>query len=570
MLQLPDLRLALLRRGLPVYGTREVLVDRVTEVLRKDVVDALGGSVRLMKYAQAAVMKLSQAETERELDFRGLLSDFAVQEEAALKLRNELVDQWVYQALHSRTGLTFDEGEEEESGEDGEEDEAGTAGGTMTIALVCGGLTPDQRDHSLASVRSVLPHLQTDVLWGTLPPDVPFQPDLAGFYGDTEDVTAPPDATAAFVDYPVWGANGFQAELESSEDPACTFMVVATPLDGAPGAKDLTFHSPVSTVPLNGLQPGTTYQLTPYLRNAAGAGPAGESIEATTTAPSGGVCWVYYPVEITPGSGNWQYVKLSWKEVYGCTAAELDARLAVPTTVIDAVFIDDIASNSGVLLPLGLLPQTTSEEANAWRLATDRTAFTQALSNLGFNAANLMKLTMAELQENADAAGKRINDWLAAQNLDPAIVRVAVRAEVGGDVLGAGVGKGAEEIIAGAVDIMEDLNTDTVVLEALIPGAVFVTCTVLSTPQGPVALPPTEVDVYDLQQEIARSELRYQKFLARREGMAADAVEAMCVMWEEDLKVHPEVVGGATSLTEELRHCTPPTSLHAAACTYPC
>eukprot|EP00889_Picochlorum_renovo_P001276 jgi/Picre1/28306/NNA_003712.t1 len=62
-MDLPYLRAALLARNLPVYGTSEVLVERLTNVLRRDVIDAHAGLGRLVKYAEAAVSKLDDEET---------------------------------------------------------------------------------------------------------------------------------------------------------------------------------------------------------------------------------------------------------------------------------------------------------------------------------------------------------------------------------------------------------------------------------------------------------------------------------------------------------------------------
>ena len=71
-MDLPFLRSALLARNLPVYGTSEVLVERLTNVLRRDVVDAHAGLGRMLKYAEAAVSKLSPEEVYESLAGRGL------------------------------------------------------------------------------------------------------------------------------------------------------------------------------------------------------------------------------------------------------------------------------------------------------------------------------------------------------------------------------------------------------------------------------------------------------------------------------------------------------------------
>lgn len=486
MMQLPTLRMRLLRRGLPVYGTKDVLLDRQMDMLRKNIIEALGGSTRLMQYAQAAVMKLSPLEIEQELEHRGLMTDFVVEEEAARVLRNSLVDDWVERALSGELykatdaslgsskygGLMDDEedygnneqlleqggledeevyaerGDEEEEEQEGGEPEGYEQGQAMSIALVCGGYKTEQRETSLASARVALQQLQTCEIWGTKPP---VQPDLMMYLDDIEGDAngVAPEISTNFAEEPFLGNNGCTANLVPVAERDCSYAVLATPLDEASGAQTVLFSSPTPTVQMNGLRPDTAYRFTPYIRNAAGLGPAGEPYDIATASYSGTVCWVYYPYEVSPG--QWQYTRLSWKELHSCSAAELDARLALSgATPLASITADQLPNEVDVVLPLGVLSTAFADEEQSWQYVADRKAFVDAISSMGFAAGAVLSLTRDEVQASVakedGAVEKRVNEWLASQGLEPQIVSVAVRVEVGGEVVGAGVGRGEEVV----------------------------------------------------------------------------------------------------------------------------
>jgi hypothetical protein len=408
-MELPDLRVALLARRLPIYGTREGLVDRVLAVLRRDVVEAHAGQGRLEQYAAAAVAKLAPEGVLRALAERGLPAGGA-REEPRGRLAATLVDDWVQAAMAGdgeggpgAGGYLLDEeelllefaegvGEEEEddearrmsgyesgeerqrggaaAGEDDAEFEAAAGAGgdpTLEVALVCEGLTPGQRDAALASARAALPHLQSDMIWGTLrsyaplegflPDDAP--PPGAGPPSDPLSVLAAvanPNALAVEVDLPL-------------APPGCVLSVRAAPVDGGGGgAAAVTAESAdAGDLQLHGLRPGTTYELSARLRNEAGYGPEGEVLLVRTYDRQGVAVRVLYPVPGGAQAGERRYVQLSWEELHACSAAELDARLdparggAAPAAAPLARWAA-AAAGGGVMLPLGLAPGGAAAE----------------------------------------------------------------------------------------------------------------------------------------------------------------------------------------------------------------
>jgi hypothetical protein len=159
-------------------------------------------------------------------------------------------------------------------------------------------------------------------------------------------------------------------------------------------------------------------------------------------------------------------------------------------------------------------------------------------------------------------AGAALAAWLGAQGLDPELTRVAVRVEAGGEVLAGGVGRGVAQVAAGAAAVAAATSASSVVLEAVHPGAVHFTCAVLGTPAGAMALPPTEVGYYDVEEDVDASELQYERFWAVRQGKDGAAVDALSALWLEERRQHPALLGGAAAApTQQLRHATPPASL---------
>ena len=274
-MKLPELRAALMERNLPVYGTREVLIERMTEVLRQDVVQAHAGHTRLIKYAAAAIRKLTPEEIYDELSMRGLFGyGTSSMEDSASRLASTLVDEWIQNAL---MGWTYgDEGEEEgivedeDLARDGREEKAGVAAissmdvvyhsdekadegkvdtvktgindPTLEVVLLCCGAHSHQRERALRAARAILPKLQSDPVWGTLMP--PFGSESIGMtseeggYGmestdiDGESSGQPPAETVE-ISLLTPLANGVLVTLavSGSPPPQTVYVVRATPLD---------------------------------------------------------------------------------------------------------------------------------------------------------------------------------------------------------------------------------------------------------------------------------------------------------------------------------------------------
>lgn len=356
-MDLPELRAALLARRLPVYGTREVLVERLMNILRKAVIDAHAGFRRLVNYAQAAVSKLSDEEVYEALAKRGLVSHSASQESTA-RLANSLVEDWIQMAMFPTpdgdNGWSDSPASDDDEGDEGA---SGLADPTLEVALVCGGATVDERSAALASARTSLPQLQSDLVWGTLLNDTIAAPmdDVPG-NGEAPAQEPPRDAVSIdFITNPV--PNGVVVSLSVPwAPPGCSFIVTATPVDGG---QVVTAEGRTQDVLVLGLQPRTEYNFTARLRNAAGYGPESEPYYEATFVRHGVSVKVYYSVPVQTSAGEeWRYVQLSWKQVLAATAEELDARLGASLAAggLGSSSLAELADTADVLVPLGLLP----------------------------------------------------------------------------------------------------------------------------------------------------------------------------------------------------------------------
>lgn len=616
---LPELRSTAYGRGLPVYGTVEALQDRIMEVLRREAVEAHAGKDRLLRYAEAAVQKLNENEVLEALALRGIgRKTLGGPEEEAIRLINTLVDEWIHNALqpppksldNSDVDDEEGEGEEEqglivddeldsqqqvdgEEGEDAEDSslaavaESGNTGTsyeedpTLDIYLVCSGATQLQRESAINAARAIVPHLQSDVLWGTLNPATEQEPLVMedGLIGSPSE--PPTDAVEIFCLEPL--AHGVLMRLDCPLVPAgTTIIVTAVPVEGEENAASVVKESRASdVVVLQGLSPGTGYEFTARLHNAAGDGPEGEPYLAATPQRQGVAVHVLYAVPAenpfnSAEGGNCEeskYVLLNWEHLHGSHAEEIDIQLRASGGA-GAKPLYELASAGSVVLPLGPPPSSKSsspkkndgEQAvflGSWatpelrRLITSRPAFAAAARDLGFDAVDLLELSFEEV---STSEGK-ITEWLQRQGMDPLISRVAVRLEAGGAVVAAGIGRGIGEVLQGAASLMEMHNAPCAVLEAVPPAAVFFSCGVVAGPQGVVALPPTEISYEDLEEDFFATELELEKYLAVIEGEDAEKVAALVEMEKESRRLPPGALGGMPLSSQRAVHTTPPVSL---------
>jgi hypothetical protein len=599
-MELPALRVALLRRRLSVLGTREVLAERLREDLRADAVEALAGPRRLAAYAAAAVGRLADADVGDELAARGL-SLAAARADARGQLARALAEEWVDEALAGAGGEGVfgpgsGSGSSEGSGDEGalaSGDEGAAAAAppdpTLDVVLLCDGATAAARAAALAAARAALPGLQSDPVWGTIlsyasAPPLPGAPG-----GAAPPPPAAPPAAAVDVAAAMIAPNGLLVSLDAyAPPPGCVFVVAAAPVDGGvDGAASATVEvesSDPMSVLLPGLRPGAAYEVSARLRNAAGDGPPGEPLAAATYARAGIAVRVLYPVGAAAESSSEprRYVELSWEELHASTAAELDARLDPRrggAAAACGAAAADFAAAADVVLPLGYAPGAGGDADGAGvvgagaapaaaRLAASRAAFADAARGAGHPAPRLLELDLAAA---ATASPDAVAAWLSSQGADPELTKVAVRLEAGGgEVLTSGLGRGAAQLAAGAAALAAEAAAEPgaaprLVLEAVPPGGVFVRVSVLGTAAGPVALTPTEVGYYCPEEELDFSELQYQRFLAVRDGADPAAADALAALWREERRAPPGALGRPGGRAQAPRHATPPAALPPAA-----
>lgn len=647
-MNLLQLRNALVARGLPVYGTREVLLQRLTEIVRRDVIAAHAGKSRLLQYADAAVTRLQPNEVIEALAIRGQPT-FAGLEEATSRLANCLVDEWIHDAMYNFTGLNEDLDVDDlyadvdfdtaaptsSSQEEGMEEmvdafadlpttserlqttgvslEEGDP--TIDIILICSGETLDHRQAALVAARNILPVLQSDHLWGTHP---------SGLYpSSVPELSEESDAPTEAVE--ILGLNvcelgalvevSMPLTVNASSIPSIV-KVTATPRDE--NGPIVTATGLGTQIFLQNLRPSTEYNVTACLSNRSGDGPESDTILYSTLGRQGVAVRVLYAVPrlVSPPPGDEStsdvetvYIPLNWEQLNGATAAEIDARWNaggfVGASLQEAVSqqLTHHANIHSIVLPVGpacdpVTRQALAEsfeksehviKATSWStnrihdLVASRAEFCAQAKSLGFATVPLLRLSPLAVvassaddsiqPEFADATSMLIKEWLQEEGFDPQMTRVALRMEKGGTTVAAGVGRGIEEIVKGAQDIVQNisqtydsLDSLDLVLEALPSNAVCFTIAVLRPPGAdPVALVPTEIGYEDLEEDILASDLSVEKFYAIQQGEDEHELSRMEQLVKEEQSIHPVIFGAPASTTQRIVHSTPPKSIPVEA-----
>lgn len=496
---MPVLRDLLRDRQLSCTGTREVLVGRLGEALEREAVHAFGGRRQLSLYSKEAVGQLSEAEVYEELSARSMDTQLP-QQEAVASLEEVVVREWLEDALYAGLELysagapaPADVAAQTDSWDGWEEGAEGEGLGSqqdlppelaaapqlppdppLTLALLCCGSTPEQRQAAVQAARMAVHLLQTDPCHGTLP----------------------------------------AVQLYEGQDQPVTGVAVS----------------------------------------------------------------VYYATQ----SGT--LCALSWERLHGASAIELDASLELAGDEL-AVDAQALLEAADLAMPLGapagaleaLLEGAGAKVVGAGALsaatglAHDSVALQARLRQLGYPALSLLRLGMADFQGlpvegeinlGGCRAYQAVTQWLEGLGEEPDIARVAVRAEVAGDVAEGTLVMGAEDVLQAALALMASEQVDSVVLEAVHPeGAVYFSCTVLGTPQGAVALPPSDLDSYDIEKDLFDTQLSFERFLAIHEGEDPEAVDQLLDHLRRGGQIHPGYVGGPATASQELRRSTPPAGL---------
>ena len=647
-MKLPELRAALLERDLPVYGTREVLVERMTDVLRRDVVEAHAGQIRLIKYAAAAVRKLAPEEVYDELSMRGMFGYGAnTMEDSASRLINTLVDEWVQNAL---MGWVYQEEQDEspipdtpelketdtypsesENVENSNAFQLKSQDPTMEVVLVCCGATVTQREHSLQAARVVLPRLQTDPVWGTLMPPFGSESTISPFINSpelefdsadanaTQVLAAPEDPVNISLLTPL--ANGVLVTLAVSGPPPPQTVYVVRAIEIREDGAEANYEGNAVFVEgqdqnlvLQGLKPETQYKFTAYLRNAAGNGPEGEPYYAASVIRQGISVTVLYeylpPNNYSMGKSAKQrdpplgprYMKLSWEHLHACSAAELDARFHLARSFTQADLGSEISHNA-IIFPLGPpsfssfdssdvfkgdsivyrnsfesdnsnVSQRGTQVVTSWadqeirKCVLSRHSFCSKANNLGYSTSSLFAISHSDILDDfsTDRLTEEINSWLAMDGEDPLLFTVTVRLEYGGEVLDAGIGRGAKELAAGAVSLLSSSGTGQIILEKIPIGGIYFKVSVLETKQGPIALVPTGYSYEDIDEELEATDLELQRYISVLEGIDPKEAQAMMDFNKHAIKYDPIALGlRIQSRAQRVLTHTPPRILPAHA-----
>ena len=568
-MDLPYLRAALLSRNLPVYGTSEVLVERLTNVLRRDVIDAHAGLGRLVKYAEAAVSKLNDEETYEALAARGLAS-FSVGEDSDSRLANALVEEWIHAAMMPSDSEWEESGSQTDQGPEGDDAVTRAIDPTLDVILICDGLTVEEREKAIQSAREILPDLQSDQIWGTLMPFTSsdgqdsLEDDLDSF--DCEE--RPMDVVDILYLTPA--VNGVVATVSAPMAPLGTlFKVYAKPAEEA--GEEVVATGLSQDIVVKGLKPGTAYEFTIAVVNKMGEGPRSEPYHAATLLRQGVSVTVLYPIRTGADGAPSGYTELSWEELYGHDAAALDALLPVQKTR-NVQASSDIAGNGRILLPLGTPSGSNPSLADQSALNVFNPEFIPKKAG----GIDLLEKTMSrgyrtmpvlELEhENASEAEDLLAKWINDGPNDSIIGRFRIEVIHGQNKLLSVICRGLDA----CTEVIDALKTDTdgfkdVVLqvEPIYKDAVHLQVHVVGTKKGPVALVPTEIDYFDIDDCIKISEIEVSKMVYQNVEYDVDMLERVIRLKTEDIVVppHPDSQDGDLSDSRRIRHHTPPRSI---------
>ena len=571
-MDLPYLRAALLARNLPIYGTSEVLIERLTNVLRKDVIEAHAGLGRMVKYAEAAVSKLTDEEVYEALAARGLAS-FSVGEDSSSRLANALVEEWIHAAMMPNT-VDWDS-EEDQQRQMSDVDDARPTDDhidpTINVVLLCDGLTQAEKEKSVRAAREILPSLQSDQIWGTLMPytSSSLQDNLDEVFDSLPECTEPPSEVVDIM-YLTPSVNGVVATISAPLPPlGSVFRVYATPSDGG-DVPSVVASSISQDIVLKGLSPGTAYEFTVSVVNKIGEGPRSEPYHAATLLRQGVAVSVLYPMMTKEGEKK--FTELSWEELYGWDEGALDSLLSQQST---RVTVDEgaLKKNGSIVLPMGRTSTQGMDPMSALSVFDakfqqdkfGRKAMLDKVSNTGFNVVPLFTLN----ESTASSSKERLQTWVEEKSVDPVVGRFRMKLSDDEGPLFSVVCRGIEV----ANDIIDSFKNDTdnlkgvsLEVEHLLKDAVSLEVSVIGTENGPVGLIPTEIDYFDINDFIEISGIEVTRLRYQNEGYDIDMLERIVKLKREDVLIPAgyDSKDKDLSQTRNIRHLTPPASISVA------
>ncbi len=564
-MDLPYLRATLLARNLPVYGTSEVLIDRLTSVLRKDVIEAHAGLGRMIKYAEAAVGKLNDEEIYEALAARGLAS-FSVGEDSGSRLANALVEKWIHAAMMpDPDDWETDENDEVAHAPGGESEGEGhvVSDPTLNVALLCDGNTEIGRDRALMAAREMVPELQSDQIWGMLMPFTSSQGDegLEEELFASSDCDAPPTEVTNIM-YLTPSVNGVVATLSAPLAPLGSLFKVTAKESDAASDEVVVANGLSQDVVIKGLKPGTAYEFSACVVNKMGEGPAGEPYYAATLLRQGVSVSVLYPV------GD-SYVELSWEELHGSDAGALDSLLLRESQDRLKLRFEDLRARDTVVLPLGGSARgDVLDNISALSLMNDH-GMSSRVSKLEKVAATSNFLTVPLFHLDGDNAGsstESLNAWVSSSS-DAVIGRFRVKlVDDRNEPLVSAVCRGLEALL----EVVDSLKADTnglagmtMEIEALLQGACSLEVNVIGTASGPVALVPTEVSYFDINDYVDVSNIEVAKVPYQNGDYDVDMIDRVVKMKREDvfIPVAHDSKDRDLSQSRSVRHMTPPQSV---------
>ena len=578
-MSLQNLRAELYERRLPIYGTLEVLRERLIEALRSDVRRAVGGGNSLHKQAYQHISRIQLGKLVEELKYRALQiptlalqlrSDVLIQDLNYLISQRESAEGYKSALLNLpddeqvRMRNFQDEFLKNENVLARNEDELKRLG--VSLADLRGPLK-DSFNESQAQLVEALIDEAVNGVFDALRRKSPILESIriaaaGGIIRDEEEESSEEDSVEE------------EEERGSQEEAIAEHILEQYPFLSDP------------TLTVAALCGGVT--VSDKEASLAAARACIEALQSdlyhgtvgnpdSTAGRQGIAVNVYYYCE---SQDLWH--RLNWNHINALSVQELEIALLVDSHQGNTgTSLDRINEEVDVAIPLGSSlpglpgsPLGMKMAGGSAAIIGDRVHFKKQLEDLGYPSVPLLRVSLEELHAMAYSKGeptasethRRVVDWLTSQGFDPESARVAVRAEAqdGGGLVGAAAVKGSLGALRVALQVMDKTSTEAVTLQAIHPDAKRISVSVVSAPDGtsgqsgfPVALVPVEMSYYDIEEVIEDYEYSYERFDAIRRGLEETGVEAVLAATKAGNRVHPEYIGGPARPSQRLRHTVP-------------
>lgn len=250
-------------------------------------------------------------------------------------------------------------------------------------------------------------------------------------------------------------------------------------------------------------------------------------------------------------------LRISPADIYGSTEADFGiniSRAAQPLQGIEEL-VSHLKSTADLVLPMNLgttgitsILQSLLEAADvpfigptaeALALTQHKHRCAERLTELGYPVVPMLSLQAGELPEDPQEPNpwfERLRHWAQSHGLSPAHSRFVVKPAIGSCAQDVQDVRGTDMVVTLALAMLRQGLVGQEVLVEPFVNAMEVSVTVLETAHGPVALLPTEIELWEMDEVLTKSDLDLQHHVDRNEGWSEDQAGAMQQLAEAEVR----------------------------------